>query len=1556
MSDDDLAAHKRAADVAMRTRMRDAAVVAGMVDDDGLPRVQRMFALRSGADVLPAGYVVRDVAEVLVFELPLESFNEAPVHFGDFLASKPNARAYHLLFQLINASLERLANQMLAPMASEESNKPRGGGPDPAPGGAGGAAGGGGGIVYQHTTSFPIELMIEPIFQALDYEAEIGSDAQERQFSIDYLCAAFKDPDLMLPNEEDDALINDPALKNMRFMQSTRNRVVLAWRFWYFCHEPSRLLSDMITANLNTVFEFWLQRDKPSEPVAFSLSKQRALKRTAGNAQLADHESTATGQMDMFFELRNSGKLLDAVSIYLSDGTMSSVGGDADRSSRLLNPTRSHTAPDSELNPRHFFGAASLFIRSEKRERIDPLQRNIDAYLAPSFQQRPSPGLQRPGESDVAYFNRIVDGQDWRFPYEDSVVRCRPRHMRLAKLEGMYIPTYQLREIERYFSVITDIVANQRLSKKKKNGAEPPPAPSPPPPPQDLDGEDEMLLGMYDQFREVRANNLANVEADGGLVHIDVDGNERIYSLESVAMLFDANANQRLAANGIIALSRPSMLHRMRDLFLMQKYPLVAQIADKQRRRRALVQLMVGGLDTYLTQCMSSRSDISRIGRVMMADHETRVRTSTNRLRGSYGFRDPKLSFFGNLMVHRFTHVYEEVLCLLTSHSECHLVFTCAKGAYRHAFILHPAVLIYGPPGVSKSKVYEAVRAALTPGTVTMVSSKSTRAEDVDHDSNDVNQFYHEAPEEMLGAGGGAAGHAGGKRTSSGSSPVSESCNQLKTILTECRLERQVLSINQDDPLAPRQTKVIVSEKMQTNCWATNLSKWLINPAVIDRSIAIFQCQRSRGDGVQMSDKQSDEAEIDGDAEKRLARDIAFNDERMLQQIVYHAEKNIMVGSMLDCTLVSMQHVWSTYTKTLSNLYGIELPPRQNLKTMALLRTHVIDLAAAWLYGSPTSPCFGKPFHIYHLMIMAPMLRDNLELSLFVLDMMRDQFHDPLKKGIVGVLRSSVLPAAINASVKQARTKLLGDSRGPIGLAGVEPPLALSIFDTRSQQHAAFGGATSRVTSSGYYAATTSSAPPRGPHNFGGAAGSAAAAAAALGSASFSNDPGAAVLPSGATRTQLGADLTSLIQRSARITQETYASDAPPANDPLTPAQYDTNYINLGPITQLAIDVSGRMSNRSDTLHVTPDTCTAALKSLTDVAIRSRSYKRGPANSLPADPKETQAIVVEDKESELRSFYAAKLVGERHGGHCGDFFLHVSLAFGRFDNEHDVAINSCITEFTEEAHYISALPHQANLPHVLAVRHIQPRRGAYMPWLRNKADRRRGAAEFGTIMTHSLDWMAAKTRLDEMGVDTSDDDTVLRFVDHFDHEAAKELPEAYADEQIQYPEYFLELAKESARRAQGRANMTNDKAETFGMLSDLVRQGRATTTHGDSESLVSSSARVEAARAKRRALLDEIDARKEQQSDASKTGSTAPTSSAAASSSSAPKSAAPQLAVVASTIRQAMVGAKTIAARFRFDDDAADLDVDDKTVDANHTQAFDAPAEPTSFDFMYDVF
>ena len=1201
--------------------------------------------------VLPEDFEHKAAVEALVFELPFHNMHSTPSSFSDFDSSRKVPVVFEALLQLFVHAINRI--DLHYTTLSDKS--------------------------ALRSDTHMLNVYVETLLWDVDAERPENANVREREFVHEQLVRMCRDRGLFEGNNEQ---LVSARVRALRFMSALRDREAYGVRLWFVSRDSNvsiaKYMGDLLMENFARS-----QKEVEHDGLKIEDRAFQARVKLTGEADGGDVTAITNGN-EVFRRIPNLHEWATVVGMYTND---EKLANDTFHRSSVLQAREAFTTSRHTLNPACVFDRDDYFKRIRNNKRVDRRQRNLSFYK--------------------------TGAHKLRFPYPSAVLMVDPAHMSVDKFRRLYLPTYQLAMIE---PAKDGSLANSIALARAHNAAQ------------------EAIA--RDEGREVDPNLLINA-----IDHIELSGDE--LSDEPHGLFFESpeeaerardggehnaagNANaadasgddsdrmepddaERLESFLGTVDHRPATqqrlerqfnevqtgsgapkqeTHRLRDRFMGEILPSISGLAERTERRHALMQMRRLAIDEYVAKCQSTSSDISTPSRaiVQWASNMRKEGAAGLKFRGDYRMRDPSLSFFGNFMTIMWERT-ETCLAAFTAHSTFWLVFMSSLTSFRYRLGLHGNLIIYGPPGTSKSWPLEQMALLIIKGTFEELSSTTDRAGDVDENDNDKTVLFHEVPHHIITGGSGSGGGGGGgggkqKGGEKGGGGASSACDEMKNSMTAGLRSRATCDITGAD--GKRRTRRIISEQQKSFVLCTNAGSAEMDSAFKSRCVMLYLVSRERADGVSIEERQADEGRIDRSANSEFGK--FAHDIKMLQMGVHDIEKLIKIAALPEPTLGVLAEVYGTYKKTLLDKFGINLQRRQFAKVRIYVRQHVVLNALVWLYLTPTSPCFGREYAVEHLLLLQPMLKDSVEIVFFVLDLLRDEFIQPTQRAVRAALRTQVAPKMFEKQRAQARREF------GVAAQNKQRVLPLKMFQPT------LGNERDRAFSA--FQRTLSFA---------------AAAPAGRG------------VPSG-----VGTSLSSIRSPEQRMAQSGLprgSSVAAPAVDggggggaaqqaattaadrALQAEEYDPNYVHFG---GTIYDVAKLIAADTDCLPEFSDRLSVdVVKEELDAMSKRRVYATGfrmNSNGEAFPP-------VQRSGNKVQPYAAAKRVGPRH-----EFCIHSELVFGTEDDPHEQAIISCLSAYEEPARYVAGRPPRESMPFLLKVRQIGPQRGTYENRSRRGAD------------------------------------------------------------------------------------------------------------------------------------------------------------------------------------------------------------------------------------------
>jgi len=1189
--------------------------------------------------VLPPGYEERDIAEAMPFELAFHNMHPSPSSFADFDTSRKVPVTFQGLLQLFVHAINRI-DAYYTTLTDKSALR---------------------------SDAHMISMYVETLLWDPDAERPENANVRERAFVSEQLTRMYRDKALFEGVSEQ---IVSARVRALRFMEGLLDREAYGVRLWFVSHDSNvsiaKYMADLLLENFARS-----QKDVDHDGPRIEDRAFQARVRLTGDTDGGD-VTAITGPNEVFRRITSMFDWAILAGMYTGKEKLAL---DTFYRTKAIQAREAFNTARHLLNPACVFDCKAYFERIKNNASIDRRQR------------------------DIAFYRR--NGKTLRFPHPSAVVLVDPSHMSVEQFSRLLLPTYQLFMVEpAKDGALAHSIALARahnaaqatLAREQNRELDPralvnavgriDAARADDDDDEDDDDDDDALFFESPEEAE-RARN--NGGGGGGGLRADEDGDDvparaahdDPERLEAMLGTIDQRpvTQQRLEQKfkevQVGSGAQKQETHLLRDRFMGKVLPAIRSMASRDERRRALVQMRQLAVREYVAKCSSPSSDISDPSRAI-AQWAINMRAQGEnalKFRGDYRARDPSLSFFGNFMTIMWQRM-ETCLAAYTAHSTFWLVFVSSLTSFRYRLGLHGNLVIHGQPGTSKSWPLEQLVRLMIKGTYDVLTSMTERASDVDGNDNDKTVLFHEAPYGMITGGSGTGKQNGGKGGGGGGGAgASSACDAMKDMMTGGVRSRAICaSSGAAGAQGVRTTRIVISEHQKSFILCTNAKGSEIDSAFRSRCIMLYLVRRERADGVSSEDRQAEEPEIDRSSNSEF--DKYAHDMKMLQMGVHDIEKLIKTGALPEPTLGVLPEVYKTYKKTLLDKFGIMLDRRQYEKVCVHVRQHVVLSALVWLYLTPVTPCYGRTYAIEHLLLLAPMLKDSVEIVFFVLDLLRHEFIPPTQRAVRAALRQEVAPKLFEKQRKAARKEFgvaAHDKQRVLPLKMFQPTLGSSrdrAFNA-FQRTLSFAGAPPPSARGGGGGTQVSSI--RTPEQ------RMAQGALPRGSGAAAGDGGGG-----------GSTAVSAIERA------------------LQADGYDPNYVhfgcNLWDAAKLIAADTDCLPEFSAPLAI--DEVKEELMDMTRRRVFAPEYRMNENGDVCPPVRR-----VSDK---VHACSAAKRVGPNH-----EFCIHSDLIFGPNSDPHEEAIRSCLSAYEEPARYVAGRPPRESMPFLLNVRDIEPQRGTY---------------------------------------------------------------------------------------------------------------------------------------------------------------------------------------------------------------------------------------------------
>lgn len=706
-----------------------------------------------------------------------------------------------------------------------------------------------------------------------------------------------------------------------------------------------------------------------------------------------------------------------------------------------------------------------------------------------------------------------------------------------------------------------------------------------------------------------------------------------------------------------------SSIRLLASHFRLGEMRLIGQIDEPVQRAVLYTVAQDKAFRDYETTCAQPMSNISEKGRTINAYRELAAAAGLDSFKAPLMLFDRQMSTFGHVMVSRMI-AYDTLYCCYSAHREIFDLMISLFDAYRDEFNLHYNVLLYGPPGLSKSWALETMQASAIPGTFSLVSRKTAAANDISFDRNDEAEWFGEFPRQWLidpaelAQKIGASNHAR-RMGNIAPSTDTEALDKFKDKTTACIVSvYEPRRLDNGDMTTRRRT----SEQIMTYCGATNLYATQIAAAIVSRMVLREHVDYFRGD-VTMGDKETARSNSTREVLALLDRDKAQF--RLLQIIVYHVNKLISIGALADVTLTTFRIYLKIFTDTLQNDYAIPTPIRSLKKMEIAVRTLVIIEAVYRLYCMPNAPFLNKPFEIAQLKHIEPWLKDHSEVVLFVFGFMANQYIDPNREVVVRALREYIRPSLRDPRLFFAR----------------QPTTSLGAFTSGSRGagfNGPFGGSVGNSSSTAWQAKPLAPPPP---------------ASTTMPMSNFL-PPSAANLAVGR-----GNNLAAPAPPGSGVTKNPAGIEMVAADD----SRFDFSRVMLRTDFTRLVQMLESIISRTESRRLSQQQIHSVLRALERQMYQAYPYVQN-AHFGNASHEDGEWPVVVNNKVEKQVVNCVE-VGEYQDRYVS---VHCSVLFARVPDPIEAVIKKCIDAYMPRGKYVTGETHRANTPHLFGVRHVAP--------------------------------------------------------------------------------------------------------------------------------------------------------------------------------------------------------------------------------------------------------
>ncbi len=761
--------------------------------------------------------------------------------------------------------------------------------------------------------------------------------------------------------------------RTRRFMRGIPDDVpVVEYRLWVFCHE------DDGNVQFNKIWRDAVVKSGLYYDENFSGTKaaKKAASKDAMNVSMYGGEQSASERFSLSLGDTEKWRLL--------------------RNFELLAMVSDTMLQKKNLTRAHVFRRV---LSKEVPFKLNPANPELCFDPRLYFKHRGTPA-----NNEQSHFFNYYDEetQCWRFPRADHVIRIGHSDQSLTRLYTKYLPDYQARFVadmaagQSLPDMMRDLridrnEADEELAQYMKMAAL-------------LDDDEEGAAGSHDPFDERDDDEL-----------VDFDG--------SCLGRFEFEDQNSLIARQLLSPTDSpdrSDFHALRfeGARLQKIFDAYVATTDDDRERihsnyRDKQEIMIR---RYEDMCGSSKSKISMVGKKLNAWFA--AKTGAERwLGGNRKLIDPSLSTFGNQQAVRMMRL-ESTAYVCTTHLTMLTILIGSLCVYRHQLdTLYFNVLLAGPAATSKSFMLKLLQKCRLGDTVVDAGEDSGRAGVIDTDKNDLVNIDEEVdPCKMKDSTKKKGGGDDSKEAS------------FKKILTAQVVSALVFHYHES---GKRDQRRVYSQQIQAFYMATNLDPNIFSEPILSRFNVVNVLETYRADRTP-EDLIGIESKLDENG--RLRRSIFFDEQHTEQFLHYHVEKliacHILHDVTMSCTSV-IQRVFRTFLRT---NHAIPVKQRTFVRMGILVRQMTISLALEYLFSSPKSPHYGKPFQMRHLLDLDPLLHDTEEIVYFAIGLMRDQMVSNQRAIILQELYEQYIAAPISETHRSGATDMDNAARYPFFL------------------------------------------------------------------------------------------------------------------------------------------------------------------------------------------------------------------------------------------------------------------------------------------------------------------------------------------------------------------------------------------------------------------------------------------------------------------------------------------------------------------------------------------
>ena len=772
-------------------------------------------------------------------------------------------------------------------------------------------------------------------------------------------------------DEQEQSLYRKTNYRTRRFMRGIPDDVpVVEYRLWVFCHE------DEGKVQFNRIWEETIASSALYYDENFSgtkAPKKNAANKDAMNVSMYGGAQSAAERFSLSLGGTEKWRLLRNLELYATV---------ADALLQKKNLTRTHVF--------------KKVLSKERPFKANPANPEICFDPKMYFKHCTTPA----NEDQRRFFNYYDPETDsWHFPRPDHVIRIGQSNQSLTRLYTKYLPDHQARFVSDMMpdnalgDVFRDVrpdreEADEELSQYLQMAA--------------LMDNDES--GSHDPFDEQDDDNLTAFDgACLGRFEFEDQNSLIARQLLSPTDSPDRSDFHALRFEG-------AQMQKVFDAYVAETTDDLERVRSNYRDKQEIL------IRRYEDLCCSSTSKISMVGQKLNGWFA--AKTGAERwLGGDRKLIDPSLSTFGNQQAVRMMRL-ESAAYVCTTHLTMLIILIGSLDVFRHELgTLKFNMLFAGPASTSKSFMLKLLQKCRLADTVVDSGEDSNRACVVDTDQNYLINIDEEVdPAKMKDSTKKKGGGDDSKEAS------------FKKILTSQVVSALVFHYHEN---GKRDQRRVYSQQIQAFYMATNLHPSIFSEPILSRFYVHNVMETYRADRTP-EDLIGIEAKLD--EQGRLRQKIFLNDQHAEQFLHYHVQQLIACHVLHDVTMSCTSVIQREFRIFLRKNHAIPVKQRTFIRMGILVRTMVISLALEYLFSSPKSPHYGKPFHVRQLLDLDPLLHDTEEIVYFAIGLMRDQMVSNQRTIILRELYSKYITNPLSEIRRSGSIDMDNEARYPFFL------------------------------------------------------------------------------------------------------------------------------------------------------------------------------------------------------------------------------------------------------------------------------------------------------------------------------------------------------------------------------------------------------------------------------------------------------------------------------------------------------------------------------------------